>query len=85
MSQKVHKMVVQVDGPRNLKVVHPPEPKQPQSLLGKIHAAKTADEVDKLLVSGKEYQFAGPKTRRRWQRAATARKAALANPKPEAK
>lgn len=44
------------------------------SLLSRIRAAKSVDEVNTLLVEGEGYKFASASTRNRWRKAAEAAK-----------
>ncbi len=63
----------------------PPNKSRGPSLLTRIHAATSVDEVDKLMVEGESYRGASIQARRRWSRAAAVRKVAITNPPPAPK
>ncbi len=77
MEQKVTQVVLPRKGQPILRLQHANEPTQ-QSMLSKIIAAKTIDELDGLLKDVERF-FGGasPKTRRRIERTARARRAEL--------
>ena len=56
--------------------------KNNNSLGDRIKAAKSADEVLCLLAEGRTFEYAAPKTQRRWKRFADRRLAALTAPTP---
>ena len=52
------------------------------SLRNRISSARTASAIDKLLDEGKTYEFATPKTKRRWAVIAAKRRGELDSPAP---
>lgn len=54
-----------------------------QSLKERIKRAKTEAEIDALLMEGKMYEFAKPKTQRAWVKMAEARKVKISKNKTE--
>lgn len=56
-----------------------------KSLKTQIEEATSSQEIESLLDKGSKYEFASPATRRRWGRAAEARKAEIGREKKNRK
>lgn len=63
----------------------PPNKVKGPSLLARIHAATSVDDVDKLMTEGDNYRGATLQVRRRWVRAAACRKVEITSPPPAPK
>lgn len=71
---------------RDFRLQRPPQELPDPSLVARIRNAKFPEEVDALVRLGKsQFEHASPKTVKRWERAAEARKKELAKAKEQEK